>query len=395
METLVTPKGRREPIKNILSTYKEEFSKGTTTSNTELIQQLRNDFKDIPPLLSQIEDIYSVTIDPEARYTTEQIESGEFESLEEIRIKKEQLEPVQSKFRKLFEDAKSEDQLEKLREKLTYKDYQEIKRKSDLAHNVILETKEKFGVDPNMFVMKGFIDKAPKFDIRSRYKIEREMQDFLETPSRTLSSDVITDINTFLDEYDYTQTVDVKKKVAEVRPVVTERTDNIRTLMTAHLRGLKKDGTKRFTIDNEEQAISNFLDVFTPAILEIESQGDYKAINKQGSGARGGFQFLGKSEKYPKGSAIAALNRLEKYLGTREWGAALREHGDDSLLEPMHQTELFIVDMLEKDGSDKYMQLVFDGDMEGMIKAYEVLHHTNPDRKTKARARKIFKTYFD
>ena len=61
----------------------------------------------------------------------------------------------------------------------------------------------------------------------------------------------------------------------------------------------------------------------------------------------------------------------------------------------MQQTELFIGDMLEKDGSDKYMQLVFDGDMEGMIKAYEVLHHTNPDRKTKARPRKIFKTYFD
>jgi len=176
--------------------------------------------------------------------------------------------------------------------------------------------------------------------------------------------------------------------------VVTERTDNIRTLMTAHLRGLKKDGTRRFTIDNEEQAISNFLDVFTPAVLTIESKGDYKAKNLEGSSASGGFQFLGKSEKYPKGSAIAALNRLEKYLGPREWGAELREHGDASLISPMQQTELFIGDMLEKSGSDKFMQLVFDGDMECMIQAYEVMHHTNADPKTKARARKIFKQYF-
>jgi len=129
-------------------------------------------------------------------------------------------------------------------------------------------------------------------------------------------------------------------------------------------------------------------------VLEIESKGDYQAINKEGSGARGGFQFLGKSKKYPRGSAIAALNRLEKYLGKREWGAELRKHGDASLLEPMQQTELFIGDMLEKEGSDKFMQLVFDGDMEGMIQAYEVMHHTNADPKTKARARKIFKTYF-
>ena len=229
-----------------------------------------------------------------------------------------------------------------------------------------------------MFVMKGFIDKAPKFDIRSRYRIEREMQDFLETPSRTLSSDVITDINTFLDEYDYTQTVDVKKKVDKVRPVVTERTENISTLLTGHL--------KRFDIDNEEQAISNLLDVFVPAVLEIESSGDYKAKNKI-STARGGFQFL-------QGSVEPALNRVEKYLGEQPWGAQLRIHKDASLLTSKQQTLLFIGDMLEKKGSDELMQLVFNGDMEGMIKAYEVLHHTAPDKATAKRAEKIFNTYF-
>ena len=172
---------------------------------------------------------------------------------------------------------------------------------------------------------------------------------------------------------------EVKKKVTEVSPVVTERTDNIRTLLTGHL--------KRFDIDNEEQAISNLLDVFTPAVLEIESSGDYQAKNKI-STARGGFQFL-------QGSVEPALNRVEKYLGEQPWGAQLRIHKDASLLTPKQQTLLFIGDMLEKKGSDKLMQLVFNGDMEGMIKAYEVLHHTNADPKTKARARKIFKTYFN
>ena len=379
VQVLSNPRtGIETPVSKILDRYKDQFEAGTIESNKKKIEKVRDDFKDVPNLLSQIEEIYSDSLDPKTRYTTEEIETGEFESLEEIRNKEKQLKPVKSKFRELFKDAKSEDQLEKLREKLTYKDYQETKRKSDLAHNVILEIEEKFGVDPNMFVMKGFIDKAPKFDIRSRYRIEREMQDFLETPSRTLSSDVITDINTFLDEYDYTQTVDVKKKVDKVRPVVTERTENISTLLTGHL--------KRFDIDNEEQAISNLLDVFVPAVLEIESSGDYKAKNKI-STARGGFQFL-------QGSVEPALNRVEKYLGEQPWGAQLRIHKDASLLTSKQQTLLFIGDMLEKKGSDKLMQLVFNGDMEGMIKAYEVLHHTAPDKATAKRAEKIFNTYF-
>jgi hypothetical protein len=50
--------------------------------------------------------------------------------------------------------------------------------------------------------------------------------------------------------------------------------------------------------------------------------------------------------------------------------------------------------MLEKKGSDNLMRKVFDGDMEGMIEAYEILHHTAPDKATEDRARKIFSKYF-
>ena len=230
----------------------------------------------------------------------------------------------------------------------------------------------KKAIDPTQKITKANIKRALKLLGQEHLTTNDEIRQYL-VENEHLQSSLLA-------------STEGKKKIIKTRPIITERTENITTLLASHL--------KRFDINNEEQATSNLLDVFVPAVLEIESGGDYQAINKQGSGARGGFQFLGKSKKYPKGSAIAALNRIEKYLGTREWGAELREHGDASLLDPEQQTELFIGDMLEKKGSDKLMQLVFDGDIEGMIKAYEVLHHTAPDKATTKRARKIFATYF-
>jgi len=261
-------------------------------------------------------------------------------------------------------------------------------------------TKDGTGIDPDEFKETFFREfNSRETEAEKRQYLESMLQE--SGPSAKTEINKLYDIITFGDsfdtsrsDYDSTPWMNSSKKKIIDRPLVTERTDNITKLVNAHMTGLNKDKSKRFNILNTDKAISNLLDVFVPAVLEIESKGDYQAINKEGSGARGGFQFLGKSKKYPRGSAIAALNRLEKYLGKREWGAELRKHGDASLLEPMQQTELFIGDMLEKEGSDKFMQLVFDGDMEGMIQAYEVMHHTNADPKTKARARKIFKTYF-
>ena len=154
-------------------------------------------------------------------------------------------------------------------------------------------------------------------------------------------------------------------------------TDNQTELFGAHL--------QRFNVENKDTAINNFMNVFVPAVLEIESSNNFTAKNKN-STASGGFQFL-------EGSVIPALNRLEKYLGPRDWGNELRQHKDASLLTPAQQTELFIADMLEKKGSDALMQKVFDGDIEGMIQAYYKLHHTKPDRDTIKRTEKIFSKY--
>ena len=164
-----------------------------------------------------------------------------------------------------------------------------------------------------------------------------------------------------------------KKKMIEYK------TDtNVTTLVNSHLERLK--------IVDKDTAINNLYDVFIPAVIEIESSGNPTAKNPN-STASGLFQFL-------EGSVEPALNRAEKYLGTLPWGEALRTHKDASKLTPVQQTILFIGDMLEKKGSDNLMRKVFDGDMEGMIEAYEILHHTAPDQATEDRARKIFSKYF-
>ena len=203
-----------------------------------------------------------------------------------------------------------------------------------------------------------------------------------------------------------------EKKNLVDNTIRTGRTEDVSKLINAHL--------PRFIITNEEKSIDNLLNKFLPAVIEIESDGDPKAKSSISS-ASGLLQFLMPSEEYPKGSAIPALNRVEKYLGPREWGPELREHGDASLLTAEQQVELFIGNTLEKtvvirdldaDGNIQYnkkgkiltkempglgdtlMQKVFDGDMEGMLEAYYKIHHTNPDRATIKRAEKIFKKYF-
>ena len=160
--------------------------------------------------------------------------------------------------------------------------------------------------------------------------------------------------------------------------MTTYKTDtNTANLVNFHLDRLK--------IVDKETAINNLYNIFIPAVIEIESSGNPTAKNPN-STASGLFQFL-------EGSVEPALNRAEKYLGTLPWGKELRVHKDASKLTPVQQTILFVGDMLEKTGSDSLMIRVFNGDIEGMIKAYEVLHHTAPDKATEDRAREIFNQY--
>jgi len=144
----------------------------------------------------------------------------------------------------------------------------------------------------------------------------------------------------------------------------------------------------RMEIEDKPRARHNLLNVFMPTVLEMESSGNYQAVNipqkgKEATSAKGGFQFVA-------GSVVPALNRLERRLGKQEWGADLRKHKDASKLTPQQQQLIFMADLLEKDGSDKYMKEVMKGDKQGSMDAYYKLHHTAPDEATTKRAEDLF-----
>ena len=156
--------------------------------------------------------------------------------------------------------------------------------------------------------------------------------------------------------------------------------DDMQKLINFHL--------DRLDIKDKKSATFNLKNVFMPTVLEMESSGDYKAVNipqegKEATSAKGGFQFVA-------GSVVPALNRLERRIGKQDWGKELRQHKDASKLSPEQQQLLFMADMLEKDGSDQYMIKVMQGDKKGSMEAYYKLHHTAPDEATIKRADKIF-----
>ena len=156
--------------------------------------------------------------------------------------------------------------------------------------------------------------------------------------------------------------------------------DDMQKLINFHL--------DRLDIKDKKSATFNLKNVFMPTVLEMESSGDYKAVNipqegKEATSAKGGFQFVA-------GSVVPALNRLERRIGKQDWGKELRQHKDASKLSPEQQLLLFMADMLEKDGSDQYMIKVMQGDKKGSMEAYYKLHHTAPDEATIKRADKIF-----
>jgi hypothetical protein len=122
---------------------------------------------------------------------------------------------------------------------------------------------------------------------------------------------------------------------------------------------------------------------FAELVGIIESDGYLKAKNSRTS-ARGMYQFV-------RGSVEPAVNRLKKYIGHRPWMDQALVHKDASRLSWIEQTLLFLGNMLEKKGSDRYMSLVLEsGDKDAMLEAYLKLHHTNPDEATLERARRVF-----
>lgn len=131
---------------------------------------------------------------------------------------------------------------------------------------------------------------------------------------------------------------------------------------------------------------------FANFVGHMESGNNLKAKNvpqkgKEASSASGKYQFVNESIK-------PAINRLERTLGMEDWMKELLVHKDITKLNDEQQTLVFLGDLLEKDGSDKYMKKIMStGDSKAMLQAYYKLHHTNPDVATRKRALKIIKEY--
>jgi hypothetical protein len=380
----------------------------SASSKINLVNQTKQKISDFFPddqeeqknlFLQEFDTVLKRTgyVEEELTYTQADIESGKAENLNRTQDIRETLDQM--------EKARlTSQELQKLKRTLPAAEYTKQKLKSDRADAFLKSFENEFELS-NLPIstqpFAGLVIPSDKF---------REQEIFNLDPER---------VQNFLDTYDYTST-EVKKKSIEDNTIRTGRTENVLKLINAHITAKNDDGTPRFLITNKEKAINNLLNKFLPAVIEIESDGDPKAKSSISS-ASGLLQFLMPSEEYPKGSASPALNRVEKYLGKREWGEELRKHGDASLLTAEQQVELFIGNILEKtvvirdldaDGNiqynkkgkiltkkvpglgDKLMQKVFDGDMKGMLEAYYKIHHTNPDRATIKRAEKIFSKYF-
>jgi hypothetical protein len=99
---------------------------------------------------------------------------------------------------------------------------------------------------------------------------------------------------------------------------------------------------------------------------------------KEKSSAKGLYQFV-------DDSVVPAKNRLERI------GLTISKINPNDMSWE-EQTALFLADMLEKEGSDRFMRGVLEsGDSNSMANAYLVLHHTDPsDKKTYERTKEIF-----
>lgn len=146
---------------------------------------------------------------------------------------------------------------------------------------------------------------------------------------------------------------------------------DLEALLTTH--------ADRLGVD-KERAMANAID-FADIVGLVESGGNPTAKNipqqgKEASSASGTYQFI-------QDSVEPAVNRLKKYIGMKDWMKSALMHKDASRLSPSQQTLLFLGDLLEKDGSDKYMKGILEsGDMMDMENAYMNLHHTKPDQAT-------------
>ena len=193
----------------------------------------------------------------------------------------------------------------------------------------------------------------------TRFESQLEKVNILETEIEELKKEY--------NQIGISEETDEKKKT---RPSYIN--DEVLNLQRIHLEEKNKDGTSRFTYTNIEEA-QDTLNELTEFVLEAESDGDFNAANPNSS-ARGGYQFI-------KPSVVPAINRVESKIGKIERFDEVRQTGDVRNLSESDQTLLFIGDILEKSGSDKYIQNLLDAKTpkekrNAAYQIYSILHHT-------------------
>lgn len=123
------------------------------------------------------------------------------------------------------------------------------------------------------------------------------------------------------------------------------------------------------------------MEYFAHKVGLIENNGRTTGDNPTTS-AEGLYQFV-------DGSIEPAINRICRTLPREQWMTDVIRHKDMDRLTRDQQTLMFIADILEKRGGDKYTKGIMTGDKNAMLQAYLVLHHTSPDQATKKRAERI------
>lgn len=194
----------------------------------------------------------------------------------------------------------------------------------------------------------------------TRFELQLEKVNILETEIEELKKEY--------NQIGISEETDEKKKT---RPSYIN--DEVLNLQRIHLEEKNKDGTSRFTYSNIEEA-QDTLNELTEFVLEAESDGDFNAANPNSS-ARGGYQFT-------KDASQTAMNRVESKIGKKiDRFDEVRQTGDVRNLSESDQTLLFIGDILEKSGSDKYIQNLLDAKTpkekrNAAYQIYSILHHT-------------------
>ncbi len=111
-------------------------------------------------------------------------------------------------------------------------------------------------------------------------------------------------------------------------------------------------------------------------IGQVENNG--KTISKKVATSAYGITTTAKGlYQFVDGSVEPAINRTKKYIGELLFFKKLRVHKNMNLIDRDNQTLLFLGDILEKKGSDKYIKQVLNGEKIGYMNVYFKLHHTS------------------